>query len=483
MLVHTEHAVTLVHIRTQGLDAHRLALLHQLGDFGNLCKASGHQRRHIFGRIVRLEIGSLVGYPRITGGMRLVKGVGSKFLPVAPYLLQHLRVVAVLLSLLDELRLHRIYDSLFLLTHRLTQRIRLTSGEARQLTGKKHHLLLIDRDAVGILQILLHTRDIVGNRLLAVLAGNEVRNVIHRSRTVEGVHGDEVLEYRRLQLTEILLHTRRLELEGSDGLTALIELIGQLVIDRDGIEVNDIARSLLDNLACLLHLGEGLQAQEVHLNQTGGLDDMAVVLRYRRLQSREIRVISSRYRHPVADRVAADDESAGMDTRASDGSLEHLGILDGIALARIVGELCLAQLWGIFDGIGQVHLGTVRQTVWDSLAECIRLIQRQLLYSRHVLDGVLRRHGTVGNDMGTVLMTVLIHYPSQHLASAVIIKVGINIRKVHTVWVQETLKQEVVLQWVNLGNAQAVSHHRTCRRSTSRAHHHAEFLARRPDEV
>ena len=210
---------------------------------------------------------------------------------------------------------------------------------------------------------------------------------------------------------------------------------------------------------------------------------MAVVLRYRRLQSREIRVIGSRYRHPVADRVAADDESAGMDTRASDGSLEHLGILDGIALAGIVGELCLAQLWGIFDGIGQVHLGTVWQSVWDSLAECIRLIQRQLLDTRHVLDGVLRRHGTVGNDMRTVLMTVLIHYPSQHLASTVIIKVGINIRKVHTVWVQETLKQEVVLQWVNLGNAQAVSHHRTCRRSTSRTHHHAEFLARRPDEV
>jgi len=215
--------------------------------------------------------------------MRLVEGVGSKLLPVAPYLLQHLRVVAVLLSLLDKLRLHRIYDGLFLLTHRLTQGIRLASGEAGKLTGKKHHLLLIDRNAVGILQILLHTRDIVGNLLLAVLAGNKVRDVIHRSRTVEGVHGDEVLEHRRLQLTEILLHTRRLELEGSDGLTALIELIGQFVIDRDGIEVNDIARSLLDNLACLLHLGEGLQAQEVHLNQTGGLDDMAVVLRYRRL--------------------------------------------------------------------------------------------------------------------------------------------------------------------------------------------------------
>ena len=39
-----------------------------------------------------------------------------------------------------------------------------------------------------------------------------------------------------------------------------------------------------------------------------------------------------------------DDESAGMDTRASDGSLEHLGILDGIALAGIGRELCLSQL-------------------------------------------------------------------------------------------------------------------------------------------
>ena len=208
MLVHTEGTVALVYIRSQGLDVHRLALLHQLGNLGDLRKAAGHQRCHVFGWIVCLEIGCLIGYPGIAGGVRLVEGVGGKLLPVAPDLLEHSRIVAVLLSLLDELRLHRIYDSLLLLTHRLTEGIRLASGEACQLAGKEHHLLLIHRDAVGILEVFLHAGDIVGDGLLAVLAGDEVGDVIHRSRTVEGVHGDEVLENRRLQLAEILLHTR-----------------------------------------------------------------------------------------------------------------------------------------------------------------------------------------------------------------------------------------------------------------------------------
>jgi phosphatidylserine decarboxylase len=47
-----------------------------------------------------------------------------------------------------------------------------------------------------------------------------------------------------------------------------------------------------------------------------------------------------------------------------------------------------------------------------------------------------------------------------------------------SLWIQETLKQKVVLQWVNLGNAQAVSHHRTCRRSTSLAILISSLLAR-----
>ena len=63
MLVHTECTITLIDIRPQGLDIHRLALLHEFGNLGNLREAAGHQRSHVFGRIMCLEIGCLISYP------------------------------------------------------------------------------------------------------------------------------------------------------------------------------------------------------------------------------------------------------------------------------------------------------------------------------------------------------------------------------------------------------------------------------------
>ena len=61
--------------------------------------------------------------------------------------------------------------------------------------------------------------------------------------------------------------------------------------------------------------------------------------------------------------------------------------------------------------------------------------------------------------MRTVLMTVLILHPFQHLAAAVIVEVGIDIRQRDTVGIQETLKQQIVFQRVDLRDAQAVCNH------------------------
>ncbi len=76
----------------------------------------------------------------------------------------------------------------------------------------------------------------------SVLTGNERGDIVHRTRTVESIHGDEVLEDGRLQLTEILLHTGRLKLEGSNGLSTLIKLIGQFIIDGQRIKIDDISQ-------------------------------------------------------------------------------------------------------------------------------------------------------------------------------------------------------------------------------------------------
>ena len=154
--------------------------------------------------------------------MRFVEGIRGELLPVGPYLLQNLRVVAVLAAALDELGLQVIQFVLELLTHGLAQRVRLAAGETRQKARQQHDLLLIYRDAVCILQVFLHQVYVVDDGFAAVLAVDEVGNVIHRPRTVEGVHGDQILEGRGFQLAQVFLHAGRLELERTDSASVTV---------------------------------------------------------------------------------------------------------------------------------------------------------------------------------------------------------------------------------------------------------------------
>ena len=107
--------------------------------------------------------------------------------------------MSVLLSALDELGLHLVQFVAQLLTHSFTQGIALASGEVGQQAREEHHLLLIYGDTVGVLQVFLHDRDVILDGLPALFAVNEVWDVVHRSRPVEGIHGDEVLERGGLQ--------------------------------------------------------------------------------------------------------------------------------------------------------------------------------------------------------------------------------------------------------------------------------------------
>ena len=75
MMVHTELLIRLVDVRSERSNAHLLALVHQLGDFGYLVASSRHDGSHELCRVVSLQIGCLVGHPRVAGSVRLVEGV------------------------------------------------------------------------------------------------------------------------------------------------------------------------------------------------------------------------------------------------------------------------------------------------------------------------------------------------------------------------------------------------------------------------
>ena len=221
-LVRRECLLRLVHVGPHDLYAHVFTLCHISRESLYIGKVAAQQRCHIFRRVVGLEVCRLVCHPRVARCVRFIEGIRGELLPVGPYLLQNLRVVAVLAAALDELGLQVIQFVLELLTHGLAQRVRLAAGEASQKARQQHDLLLIYRDAVGILQVFLHQVYVVDNGFTAVLAVDEVGNVIHRPRTVEGVHGDQILEGRGFQLAQVFLHAGRLELERTDSASVTV---------------------------------------------------------------------------------------------------------------------------------------------------------------------------------------------------------------------------------------------------------------------
>ncbi len=286
-----------------------------------------------------------------------------------------------------------------------------------------------------------------------------------------------------MQLAQVLLHAGRLELEGTDGLPLLIELEGLRVVDGYGVEVEVDAASVLYVLAGFLLLRKGLQSEEVHLDEACRLDDVSVVLRHGSLHVGEVGVVGCRYGHVVGDRVAADDEAAGVYAGAAHGAFEHASVFDGVAFAldgRVLGFL---QERDVLDGVGEVHLIAVGQSVGYGLAPSVHDVEGHLLHTGYVLYGVLRGHGCVGDDVGAVLFAVLVHHPAKHLAAPVVVEVGVDIRQRDAVRIEEALEQQVVLQRVDLRDAKAVGHHRARSRSTSRTHPHVELRARCVDEV
>ena len=428
------------------------------------------------------EIRRLVCHPRIARGVTLVECVARKLLPVFPYLLQDFQLMTVLLSAFVEQAFKVVHLLDKFLTHRLAERVRLTARKARQLAAEEHDLLLIDRNAVSIFQVFLHARDVILDLAGVFLTLDKLRDIVHRARSVKGVHGYKVFKNRRLQLAKVLLHTGRFKLERTDGAAVAIEFIGSRVgngylVD---VEFQAAVQTYIGN--GFLNDGQGFQSEEVHLDKSRILDHRTFVLRDEHFLPRLL-VVGSRHGHPIADCVAADDDSAGMNAGVPDVAFKHLGILYGLVHPRIGRRLRLSELLHALDCVGKVHLHAVGQTVGNSLAEPVRLGERQLLNPRHVLDGELRRHRSVGYDVRHLVCAVLFGYPVEHLSTSVIIEVGIDIGQGDTVRIEETLEQKVVFDGVYLRNAKTIGDNGAGGAATTRSYHHSELVSGTVDEV
>ena len=204
LVVDGEGALRGVDVRRQHLDPHGAHLGDVLDHLVGVLHVLGQKRRHELHRIVGLEVGGVVGDQGVGGRVGLVEAVGG----------EHLHQVEDPAGLLDvELVLFRPGDELLpllghllglLLPHRPAQQVGAAEAVAGQDLGDEHDLLLVDDDPVGVLEDRLELREVVGDRLLAVLALDEV--VDHPraqgAGPVEGADGDDVLEAVGLELDQ-----------------------------------------------------------------------------------------------------------------------------------------------------------------------------------------------------------------------------------------------------------------------------------------
>ena len=195
-------------------------------------------------------------------------------------------------------------------------------------------MLLIDRDAVGFLEVLLHAGNVIFDGLYAVFAVDELWDVIHGARAIESIHGDEILKTGGMQLDEILLHTSRLELESASSSTLAIEFVGLWVIDRDFLDINVDAMVQFDICQCFLDNREVFQSQEVHLDQTRALDDTTLILGDD--DALTIAVVCCAHRHPISNVVTTDDNTTSVYTRAAYTAFKFLSKADSLPHFGIV---------------------------------------------------------------------------------------------------------------------------------------------------
>ncbi len=171
-----------------------------------------------------------------------------------------------------------------LLADGLAQYVRFAERESCEVASDLHELFLIDGHAVGIAQDRFELGMQVFDFLAAVLAIDEVGDIVHRSGTIESDHGDDVLEDGRLELFEVALHAIAFQLEDTGRLGFLQQGIGFLVVERDMVhhvrggtldrvdadtfgEVGKLAERA-DDADGVLNDGEVFETEEVHLEKT-----------------------------------------------------------------------------------------------------------------------------------------------------------------------------------------------------------------------
>ena len=469
----------LIDIRGQHADAQVTAVGEIDSGLVLLIAHGGQQRGHVLRRVVGLEVGRPEGHQTVAGGVGLVERVGREGLDGAPQCVHGLLGVAVVLHAAPELVVLLRQDFRLLLTHGLTEAICLAGGVVGHLLRDTHDLLLVDDEAVGLIQDLLERLlQLRVNRsdfLAAVLAVRVVPVGVHthRARAVECQRRHNIFKARRLHALEQLLHTAGVQLENAQRIAAgeqVVDLGGIGVVGVEVLQVDFLAAVLLDVFQAVTNHGEVTQAQKVHLQQADGLAR-------RIIPAGDVGAIGGALPHGdvVHEAHRGHNHRTGVHAGLPDHALQAAGGLVDLLDVRIRLNH-LADLGGLrVAGVIRVGDAGERDVLRhdgrrQGAVDAVRHLEAGLakVHLGGVLNGLLGLHGAEGNHLRHLVLAPAIRGVGDHLAAAAVVEVDIDIRGGRALRVQESLEEEIVLNRVDVGNGQRVGHEGAGGRTTAR---------------
>ena len=443
-LIGDKSQVGAVDVGGQQLDPHVLDRIDVADYLGGVVLLQGQLGCHELGGVVTLEVGSVEGDHGVGGGVGFVEAVAGEFDDQIEELGGFGLVKALLSRSFGELPFEFVHLLLDLLSHRPAHQVRPAQREASDGLDDLHDLLLVDDNPVGRFEDRLELREHIGDLCPAVLALDEViqHPRLHGAGAVEGQHRDDIFEGAGFELFGQILHPRRFDLKKPKCVAGGDIVVDLGIVDIHLLEVDPFAVALLDELQRLFDHRQGLEPQEVELDQIHILDILPTVLGRQGLLARGFEE-----RSLLPEGLVGDDDAGGMGSGVAVEPLQCQGELPNLSRFGIpLDELFDLGLFfvGIFEGDFQF--------VGNQFGEGIGLGVGQPHDPRDVPDDPFGQKLAEGDDLGDVDSAVLLHHIVDDLLAAALAEVHIDIGHADALRIEETLEEQAVGHGIDVGD-------------------------------
>ena len=422
---------------------------------------------------MRLQIRRVIRQQRVCRRVRLIKPIPRKLRHQIEDLLDLLRRIPVPgRPLHKSFPLRRHLLGLFL-PHRAPQQIRIAQRISRQPVRHLHHLLLIHDDAQRLLQNFLQLRQLVFDLPPPMFALDKIVNhsALNRSRPVQRIQRRQVFNRIRLIPPQHISHPVRFELEHARRQSAMKYLPIRLFIFQRYLIQHHLLAFLRQQLQRVVQNRQRRQPEKIHLQEAHLLDrhhvergHNFVVLRL--VQRHQFDQWPRRNHHPRRMHARIPNQPFELPRRVH--QLPHLPVF----LVR------LPQCHRLFQRIVQLDVQRRRHHLRNPVHVGVRHVHR----ASHIFNRRFRRHRPKRDDLRHILAPVFLRHIFDHFPAPVHAEIDVDIRHRNPLRIQKPLKQQLMLQRIDIRNSQRIRHQRARRRSPPRPHRNP-LLPRMPDEV